>query len=216
MTDIIGFAKELELLKKSTKPVIGLFNSSFFDYENFFLKDLYFIPTLKKEREKAKKLFDKYFKDVTNEEMLIIKDILLLKLNLEAYRKEFYKYFDHNRWLKENCPLCGNKPAIGFIIEDGFRYLQCGICDMRWRFRRVVCPYCREEGGSYDLFNFNETNVRADYCESCKGYIKIFFQMSDEFGYELDVKTLFIDEYAQRRGYKKCTNYLLGINFEFN
>ncbi|MGH7304094.1 MAG: formate dehydrogenase accessory protein FdhE [Candidatus Rokuibacteriota bacterium] len=48
----------------------------------------------------------------------------------------------------QNCPTCGSAPAMGQLsgADPGRqRFLSCGGCGTRWRYRRTQCPFCEND-----------------------------------------------------------------------
>src|SRR4029077_4274011 len=60
---------------------------------------------------------------------------------------------DHSEWTPPNgtpavCPLCGGKPQVGALRQEGDggnRSLICSLCGTEWPYRRIVCPARGEE-----------------------------------------------------------------------
>ncbi len=82
------------------------------------------------------------------------------------------------------CPVCGSAPVAGMITgagkAPGVRYLHCGLCATAWNHVRVACIGCGEsktlalqevEGGT--------GAVKAETCDACHGYAKMFYQAKD-------------------------------------
>jgi len=47
-----------------------------------------------------------------------------------------------------SCPICGAKPQVGVLREEGHgakRSLVCSLCLVEWDYRRIVCPACGED-----------------------------------------------------------------------
>ena len=77
------------------------------------------------------------------------------------------------------CPACGSPPIAGLVAPGGtkfgHRHLHCSLCATAWRYVRVRCVHC----GSTDKISFRnlagQTYLRAECCEACHGYSKVFF-----------------------------------------
>jgi len=77
------------------------------------------------------------------------------------------------------CPACGSPPIAGLISPGGTKYghrhLHCSLCATAWRYVRVRCVHC----GSTDKISFRyfagTAYLRAECCESCHGYSKVFY-----------------------------------------
>ncbi|PWC46268.1 formate dehydrogenase accessory protein FdhE [Azospirillum sp. TSA6c] len=85
-----------------------------------------------------------------------------------------------------HCPVCGSAPVAGVIHTGseigGLRYLHCGLCHTAWHHVRSACVACGEgnrielrliEAGE-DSSNGSNDPARAETCESCNGYLKLF------------------------------------------
>lgn len=72
------------------------------------------------------------------------------------------------------CPLCGEKPFISLLGEEGQRLLVCSFCRHQWPVKRIFCPFC----GSTDsfvlsyFFSEEEKEYRVHTCQGCRKYIK--------------------------------------------
>ena len=78
-----------------------------------------------------------------------------------------------------DCPACGS-PAVAGIISAGgtkfgHRHLHCSLCATAWRYVRVRCVHC----GANEKISFRQlagtSYLRAECCETCKGYSKVFY-----------------------------------------
>src|SRR5262249_53420159 len=61
---------------------------------------------------------------------------------------EFGRWRDEERWHRKYCPTCGSAPAMGQLIgvDPGRqRFLSCGACGSRRRYRRTQCPFCEND-----------------------------------------------------------------------
>ncbi len=74
------------------------------------------------------------------------------------------------------CPFCGYYPDMALFSgeKEGKRYLQCGLCENLWAYRRVSCAICGETDQKKLEFFTEEENdrYRIDACHTCRGYIK--------------------------------------------
>jgi FdhE protein len=60
----------------------------------------------------------------------------------------FKSWRDEERWLRNYCPTCGAPPAMARLVGTDsarLRFLSCGRCGTRWRYRRAVYPFCENE-----------------------------------------------------------------------
>lgn len=115
------------------------------------------------------------------------------------------------------CPACGNPPQVSLLREfnnGARRSLVCSLCSTEWEFRRVLCPYCKEEHkDKLPVFTAEEfTQTRIEACDSCKSYVKCIDLSKD--GYAVppvdDLATFALDLWAQEQGYvRPNTNIFL-------
>jgi FdhE protein len=79
------------------------------------------------------------------------------------------------------CPVCGTLPVASVVRSGapyaGFRYLHCGLCATEWHRVRVECTACGDTRGvAYHSIAGGSQAIRAESCENCHGYRKIFYQ----------------------------------------
>lgn len=103
------------------------------------------------------------------------------------------------------CPACGAPPVAGVVLgDDKLRYLGCSLCASQWHLPRVTCSRCRSTAGiSYYSLDGGPGGVKAEVCDSCHGYLKLFYieqrpaaePMAD------DLATRALDLLVAERGY---------------
>ena len=131
---------------------------------------------------------------------------------VEAFRG----WRDEDRWLRCYCPTCGSTPSMSQLIgvDPGRqRFLSCGCCGTRWRFRRIGCPFC-ESADTHRLAILaieGEANLRIDYCESCRAYLKTYNGEGSEALLLADWTSLHIDLIAADRGLKRLASSLYDL-----
>ncbi len=82
------------------------------------------------------------------------------------------------------CPVCG-MPPIASVVKakaplDGYRYLHCGLCATEWHRVRVQCTQCGgSRGVALHSIEGRSPAIRAETCDSCRGYRKIFYPEHD-------------------------------------
>jgi len=73
------------------------------------------------------------------------------------------------------CPVCGGPPVASIVRgDDRVRYVVCGHCSAQRHLERVHCTLC---GGNVGVAYFTvegEPGARAEACERCKAYVKVF------------------------------------------
>ncbi|HWW72217.1 MAG TPA: formate dehydrogenase accessory protein FdhE [Duganella sp.] len=137
------------------------------------------------------------------------------------------------------CPVCGSHPVASVIRiggqSQGYRYLHCGACASEWHMVRVKCSCCEHTSkiayqsleaaddqpvAAADPAPINKANdpsrvARAETCEDCKTYRKIFNQEHD-FNVEPladDLASLTLDLLVGEAGYARASgNPLLWFN----
>nr|WP_315214562.1 formate dehydrogenase accessory protein FdhE [uncultured Duganella sp.] len=138
------------------------------------------------------------------------------------------------------CPVCGSHPVASVIRiggqSQGYRYLHCSACASEWHMVRVKCSCCEhtskiayqsletneekaevEAAGAAPVNKANDPSkvARAETCEDCKTYRKIFNQEHD-FNVEPladDLASLTLDLLVGEAGYARASgNPLLWFN----
>ncbi len=116
------------------------------------------------------------------------------------------------------CPACGS-PALGGIVHPGgtkfgHRYLHCSLCATSWRYVRVKCVHC----ASTDKISFRQlagtTYLRAECCEACNGYSKVFYAEKVRNLEPLadDLASLGLDVLVGEEGFARIPNpFVLGV-----
>jgi formate dehydrogenase accessory protein FdhE len=129
---------------------------------------------------------------------------------------------DRNLGTGENrCPFCAGKPQVAVLkthdldSDVGSRHLLCSTCFTVWPFRRVVCANCGEERpAQLGYFHTDEyDHARAEFCDSCKHYIKSIDLMKLGLAMPLvdEVAAAPLDVWAHERGYMKIELNLVGL-----
>ncbi len=82
------------------------------------------------------------------------------------------------------CPVCQSPPVAGMVTAagkaPGARYLHCGLCATAWNFVRVACTGCGESKGlALQEVEGGTGAVKAETCDACQGYAKMFYQAKD-------------------------------------
>lgn len=119
------------------------------------------------------------------------------------------------------CPACGSPPVAGMIAPGGtkfgHRHLHCSLCATSWRYVRTRCVHC----GSTDKISFRQfagtSYLRAECCEACKGYSKVFYVESVRTLEPLadDLGSLGLDVLVGEEGFSRVANpFVLGVMAE--
>lgn len=166
---------------------------------------------------------EKYLDNIAEKFKLNKELLLFLAKNsvtpvLEAYAKELKDYVNQKQWWRSYCPICGSKPIIGELQEkEGKRFLLCSSCGFKWRFKRMVCPFCGDQDPQKHRYFYIEKEsrgYRVDVCEKCKKYIKTIDtrQLGEEIVlFVEDLGTLHLDILAQKEGYKREVPNILNV-----
>ena len=108
------------------------------------------------------------------------------------------------------CPACGNPPQLSVWREfnnGARRSLVCSLCSTEWEFRRVLCPYCKEQNkDKLPLFTAEEfLQARIEGCDSCQSYIKCIDLSRDGHAVPQvdDLATMAFDLWAHEQGYTR-------------
>lgn len=129
------------------------------------------------------------------------------------------------------CPVCASRPMASVVRvgagRDHLRYLACSLCGTEWNLARILCSACqseksvaylgRDHGVSRDDASGEAplgavtTAHRAETCDSCHSYLKIFYQEHDAQVEPLadDLATLALDLAVCERGYARSGPNLL-------
>jgi FdhE protein len=116
------------------------------------------------------------------------------------------------------CPACGSPALAGVIAPGGtkfgHRHLHCSLCATAWRYVRVRCVHC----GSTDKISYRQlagtTYLRAECCDSCHGYSKVFYLEGAKAIEPLadDLGSLGLDMLVGEEGFSRAPNpFVLGV-----
>lgn len=116
------------------------------------------------------------------------------------------------------CPACGGLAQMAVLRPEGDaagRWLFCSLCLRQWAFRRLICPWCREEDKEklprYSSEEWPAVHVEA--CDTCRRYLKAIDMTVDGLAVPLIDETAFsvLDVWAADRGYTKIMPNLMGF-----
>ena len=127
---------------------------------------------------------------------------------LKPLKQQVAELLNDHQWRKGYCPVCGQLPAMGHLVrtEKGReRDLVCGCCQMKWRYRRIGCPYCdNSKQEQLKIIGLDdEPDLRIDTCEKCKCYLKTYTGEGKEQVALADWSTLHLDLIAKKHGFKR-------------
>ncbi|MGA7279022.1 MAG: formate dehydrogenase accessory protein FdhE [Desulfocapsaceae bacterium] len=109
-------------------------------------------------------------------------------------------------WNKGVCPVCGERPALATIDDQGKRFLHCSFCWQKWHVNRGLCPVCDNHDPEFLQYFYSEEEAeyRVELCEKCKTYIKCIDSRNTErqlYPPLEHVVTLHLDMSIQKKGY---------------
>jgi FdhE protein len=118
------------------------------------------------------------------------------------------------------CPVCATRPVASVLRigpQNSLRYLHCALCETEWHLLRVKCSMCEEEKGIAYLSVEQEGRsaadalAKAEVCNECKSYLKIFNQDKDAFVDPVadDLATLALDVLVDEQGFARSGPNLL-------
>ena len=119
------------------------------------------------------------------------------------------------------CAVCGSLPVASVVRVggqfDGYRYLCCSLCASEWHMVRVTCSHCEDtKTVAYHAIEGGAQAIRAESCDKCHTYRKIFYQEKD-FDVEPvadDLASLMLDVLMGEAGYVRASGNPLLWNGE--
>ena len=110
------------------------------------------------------------------------------------------------------CPACGSLPVASIVRvggrRDGCRYMCCGLCATEWHLVRVVCSHCEAtKDVAYHLIEGGSDAIKAESCDHCHVYRKIFYQEKDLYVDPVadDLASLTLDVLMGQEGYSRAS-----------
>jgi FdhE protein len=108
------------------------------------------------------------------------------------------------------CPACGGPPAASLLVRwlgsHGARFCACGLCGTMWNYVRIKCVLCGSTKGiAYQEVEGGPGTVKAETCDSCRGYVKILNQQNDPDVDPIadDVASLALDLLVREGGFRR-------------
>jgi FdhE protein len=164
---------------------------------------------LRSDRDSPRKalasLLDNDSFTATNPGLLRYLGWTVLARYLSPLVEAFSGWRDEERWLRSYCPTCGALAAMAQLVGSDpgrLRFLYCGCCRSRWRYRRTGCPFCQSEDDQRlaVVAVEGEAGLRIDYCETCSGYLKTYDGQGSESVLLADWTSFHLDIIARDRG----------------
>jgi FdhE protein len=134
------------------------------------------------------------------------------------------------------CPVCGSHPVASVVRiggqSQGYRYLHCSVCESEWHMVRVKCSHCEAngkiayhglvdkdadpiaankeaagKGKQLDKANDPTKVARAETCDDCGTYRKIFNQEHDYHVEPVadDLASMMLDVLVSEAGYARAS-----------
>lgn len=122
------------------------------------------------------------------------------------------------------CTCCGSRPVASVIEmapnQHSLRYLHCSLCSTQWHMVRVTCSSCEStkqiayyslNGVEADKPSTKVAFARAEACDNCHSYLKIFAREKEPMMDVLadDLATLTLDMLVDEAGYLRSGPNLL-------
>ena len=114
------------------------------------------------------------------------------------------------------CPVCGSHPVASVVriggAQQGLRYLVCSLCASEWHMVRVKCSACGSTKGiSYFSIEAASEAIKAECCDECRTYLKIFYLEKDTSLVPAadDLASLALDMLVDQEGYNRIGPNLL-------
>ncbi len=117
------------------------------------------------------------------------------------------------------CPACGAPPVASLVVgwpgAENSRFCACSLCSTLWNYVRVKCTLCGSTKGiTYRQVEGSDGKVRAETCDTCRGYVKILQQHEHPALDPVadDVASLALDLLVRELGYRRgaVNPFLLG------
>lgn len=110
------------------------------------------------------------------------------------------------------CPVCASLPVASVVRVggqfEGYRYLCCSLCATQWHMVRVKCSHCEDvESVAYQAIDGRSPAIKAETCDHCHTYRKIFYQDKDLHVEPVadDLASLMLDVLVGEAGYSRAS-----------
>ncbi len=110
------------------------------------------------------------------------------------------------------CPVCASLPVASIVRVggqyEGYRYLCCSLCATQWHMVRVKCTHCEDvETVAYQAIDGRTPAIKAETCDHCHTYRKIFYQDKDLQVEPVadDLASLMLDVLVGEAGYSRAS-----------
>ncbi len=141
-----------------------------------------------------------------SEEMLFLLAGLSLAPSLRLLSSMVQANFDTAWWGEPFCPICGERPNMANLEEEG-RRLYCTFCWMEWEYKWPGCLLCgiddKKMVGALSIKG--EERYHLNICGNCNGYTKLIdkrclSKKTDK--YIINILSLPLEIIARQKGHK--------------
>lgn len=141
-----------------------------------------------------------------SEEMLFLIAGLSLAPSLRLLSSMVQDNFDIVWWDEPFCPICGERPNMANLEEEG-RRLYCTFCWMEWKYKGPGCLLCGiDDKKMVGLLRIrDEDGYHLSICGNCNGYIKLIDRryLSKEMDRRIiNIVSLPLEIIARQKGHK--------------
>lgn len=103
---------------------------------------------------------------------------------LMVYWRQLTQHIPHTGLMESacslhRCPICNAPPVASVVLMGdalGLRYLHCSLCETEWNMVRAKCSNCENMAHLAYFMEQDQASVRAETCDDCQSYLKIFYQ----------------------------------------
>ncbi|MEK7825840.1 MAG: formate dehydrogenase accessory protein FdhE [Nitrospirota bacterium] len=141
-----------------------------------------------------------------SEEMLFLLVGFSLAPSLRRLSSIVQDNFDISWWDEPFCPICGERPNMANLEEEG-RRLYCTFCWMEWKYKGPGCLLCGiDDKKMVGLLRIrDEDGYHLSICGNCNGYVKLIDRryLSKEMDRRIiNIVSLPLEIIARQKGHK--------------
>jgi len=132
---------------------------------------------------------------------------LCMSPSIKTCAKQLESYFFIIPEFKKGyCPICGSRPCLASLDQEGRQFLHCSLCFHQWNFPRIECVFCSNTDTDTQQYFYNEEEkeYRVKLCDKCRQFIKVvdLRQLNRKFSPYLEtLATMHLDIQAGEKGY---------------
>jgi FdhE protein len=88
---------------------------------------------------------------------LYLFSFLCMSPSIRTCAKQLESYFSIIPELKKGyCPICGSRPNLASLDQEGRQFLHCSLCSHHWNFPRIECVFCSNTDKETQHYFYNE------------------------------------------------------------